>query len=130
MSHSLDLPRVVPPLHCPEPVRIDESLGQQVDEMLIPWVEQVGIFAGQVPTLRAAQFGRFAMLCHPDTNVPERLLLSAQCIAALFAVDDYYCDDKRCGSVPALVGSRLSLALAALEPAHLSYEFGPTCTRP
>lgn len=125
MSQSLDLRRVVPTLHCPEPVRIDEQLGQQVDKLLIPWVEQVGIFAGQLPKLRAAQFGRFAMLCHPDTDAPERLLLSAQCIAALFAVDDYYCDDEQCGSIPALVGSRLSLALAALEPAHLSYEFAP-----
>ncbi|MGE8067529.1 terpene synthase family protein [Pseudomonas sp. NPDC089569] len=59
------------------------------------------------------------MLCHTDTDDPDRLLLSAQCIAALFAVDDYYCDDESTGSVPALVGPRLSIALAALEPAHL-----------
>ncbi|SEN53817.1 2-methylisoborneol synthase [Pseudomonas sp. ok272] len=113
----------VPPLHCPTPVRIDEPLGQQVDSLLLPWIERVGIFAGQLEKIRASRFGRFAMLCHPDTDEPDRLLLSAQCIAALFAVDDYYCDDDSQGSVPEQVGSRLSVALAALEPAHLTGEY-------
>ncbi len=113
-------PLVVPTLHCPPPARIDESLGNQVNELLLPWVERMGIFPGQSERVRASNFGRFAMLCHADTNDPDRLLLSATCIAALFAVDDHYCDDERCGSNPRLLGPRLSLALAALEPAHLN----------
>ena len=113
----------VPPLYCPMPVRIDEALAAEVDERLMSWIEKTGIFAGQQHKIRASGFGRFAMLCHTDTDDPDRLLLSAQCIAALFAVDDYYCDDESTGSVPALVGSRLSIALAALEPAHLTEGF-------
>lgn len=113
----------VPALYCPQPVRIDEGLGQRVDELLLPWVAEVGIFSEQPGKIRASQFGRFAMLCHPDSDDPDRLLLAAQCFAALFAVDDYYCDDDSRGSVPALLGARLSLALAALEPAHLCDEY-------
>lgn len=111
---------VIPPIYCPPPVRIDEALGNLVNDLLLPWVERMGIFPGQLERVRASNFGRFAMLCHADTDNPDRLLLSATCIAALFAVDDHYCDDERCGSNPRLLGPRLSLALAALEPAHLT----------
>jgi len=68
-------------------------------------------------------FGRFAMLCHTDTDDQDRLLLAAQCFAALFAVDDYYCDDEKTGSEPRRVGPRLSLSLAALEPVYLSEQY-------
>jgi hypothetical protein len=110
---------VIPRLYCPEPVRIDDALGDLLDDMLLPWIEQAGIYAGQSETFRAGHYGRFAMLCHADTDDPARLFLSAQCMAALFAVDDYYCDDASNGSIPSLVRPRLSLALAAVEPAHL-----------
>jgi len=113
----------VPPLHCVAPLRIDETLASEVDDRLMHWIEKTGIFAGQQEKIRASGFGRFAMLCHTDTDDPDRLLLSAQCIAALFAVDDYYCDDERTGSIPALVGPRLSVALAALEPVHLTEDY-------
>ncbi|MFL1491449.1 family 2 encapsulin nanocompartment cargo protein terpene cyclase [Pseudomonas antarctica] len=111
---------VIPPLECPLPVRVDEALGNHVNDLLLDWVSQVGIFEGQLEQVHASNFGRFAMLCHPDTDTPERLLLSAKCIAALFAVDDHYCDDERSGSNPRLLGPRLSLALAALDKAHLT----------
>lgn len=116
-------PWAVPPLYCPAPFRVDTALAEAVEDRLMPWIKEVGIFAGQLEKVRAMGFGRFAMLCHTDTHDPDRLLLSAQCIAALFAVDDYYCDDERTGSEPRLVGPRLSLALAALEPAHLPSRF-------
>jgi cytochrome P450 len=106
-------------LYCPEPERVDDRLGAVVDQMLLAWVRETGIFADRLDAVAASQFGRFAMLVHPDTDEPERLLLAAQCIVALFAIDDHYCDDERTGSDPALIGPRLSLALAAVEPAHL-----------
>lgn len=119
-------PWAVPELYCPAPLRIDESLAGAVEERLTPWIEQVGIFPGRQSRVRAMGFGRFAMLCHTDTDDPDRLLLAAKCFAALFAVDDYYCDDERTGSEPKLVGPRLSLALSALEPVHLppQYRYG------
>jgi 2-methylisoborneol synthase len=110
---------LVPPLYCPDPVRVDESLGEQVNDLLIAWVEGLGTFPSPPRHVHTGQYGRFAMLVHPDTDDPDRLLLAAQCIAALFAVDDYYCDDERSGSDPALLGPRLGLAQTALDPAYL-----------
>jgi 2-methylisoborneol synthase len=115
-----DIPaRTAAQLYCPEPVRIDEALGAEVNDRLMAWVEQVGIFPGQRDHVRACDYGRYAMLIHPDTDDPDRLLLAAQCMAALFAVDDYYCDDERTGSDPVLIGPRLTLAQVALDPTHL-----------
>jgi len=110
---------VVPPLYCPDPVRIDESLGEDVDDLLLTWVRELGTFTSPPDHVYTGQYGRFAMLVHPDTDDPDRLLLAAQCMAALFGVDDCYCDDERSGSVPALLGPRLGLAQSALDPAHL-----------
>ncbi|WPC26150.1 family 2 encapsulin nanocompartment cargo protein terpene cyclase [Pseudomonas moraviensis] len=118
-------PWAVPALYGLAPFRNDAALAAAVDDRLMPWIEQVGIFPGRHDKVRAMAFGRFAMLCHTDTDEPDRLLLAAQCFAALFAVDDYYCDDERTGSEPRMVGPRLSLALAALEPVHLSERFRP-----
>jgi 2-methylisoborneol synthase len=87
--------------------------------MLVAWADEVGIFPGRLDHVRTCNYGRYAMLIHPDTDDPDRLLLAAQCMAALFAVDDYYCDDKRTGSDPALIGPRLTLAQVALDPAYL-----------
>ncbi|MEU9181721.1 terpene synthase [Streptomyces sp. NPDC048550] len=55
----------------------------------------------------------------PRHHDPDRLLLAAQCMAALFAVDDYYCDDERTGSDTAMLGNRLTLGQTALDPAYL-----------
>lgn len=113
-------PLVIPVLQCPLPVRVNEAMGNHVNNLLDAWISQVGIFEGQREQVKASNFGRFAMLCHPDTDDPQRLLLAAKCIAALFAVDDQYCDDERSGSNPRLLGPRLSLALAALDKAYLN----------
>ncbi|MGH9755982.1 MAG: family 2 encapsulin nanocompartment cargo protein terpene cyclase [Blastocatellia bacterium] len=109
----------IPPLYCPDPVRIDEGLGEEVNNRLLAWVEKIGIFAGQLDHVRACNYGRYAMLIHPDTDDPDRLLLAAQCMAALFAVDDHYCDDERTGSDSALIGRRLGLAQSALDPVYI-----------
>jgi 2-methylisoborneol synthase len=106
-------------LYCPEPVRVDEDLGAEVNDRLLDWVDEVGIFPGKHDHVRACDYGRYAMLIHPDTDDPDRLLLAAQCMAALFAVDDYYCDDERTGSDPVLIGPRLTLAQVALDPTYL-----------
>lgn len=114
----------LPALYCPGPVRVDEPLGAEVNERLLAWVQRVGIFPGRLDTVRDCDYGRYAMLVHPDCDDPDRLLLAAQCMAALFAVDDYYCDDERTGSDTALVGNRLTLAQTALDPAYLVGRWG------
>lgn len=110
----------VPALYCPDPVRVNECLGAEVNDLLEAWVAEVGTFPGRLDHVRACDYGRYAMLIHPDTDDPQRLLLAAQCMAALYAVDDYYCDDERTGSDPVLIGPRLTLAQVALDPAYLA----------
>ncbi|MCK3826345.1 family 2 encapsulin nanocompartment cargo protein terpene cyclase [Pseudomonas sp. W2Aug9] len=109
----------IPALECPLPIRLDEALGNRINALLMAWINRIGIFEGQLDHVRASNFGRFVMLCHADTDDVQRLLLSAKCMAALFAVDDHYCDDERSGANPKLLGARLSLALAALDRAYL-----------
>lgn len=103
---------------------MDEGLGAEVNERLVAWVERVGIFPGRLDFVRRCDYGRYAMLIHPDTDDPDRLLLAAQCMAALFAVDDCYCDDERTGSDTAVLGNRLTLAQTALDPAYLVGPWG------
>ncbi|BAZ68412.1 MAG: hypothetical protein KME28_11345 [Pelatocladus maniniholoensis HA4357-MV3] len=109
----------IPSLYCPDPIRIDEDLANDVNERLVAWVEQIGIYAGQLDYVRACNYGRYAMLIHPDTNDPDRLLLAAQCMAAEFAVDDHYCDDERTGSDPTIIARRLALTQSALDPVYI-----------
>ncbi|WP_160109283.1 terpene synthase family protein [Pseudomonas izuensis] len=116
-------PFVVRPLHCPSPLRIDEALGKEVNDRLMSWVGRIGIFAGKLEKIRDSNFGRYAMLCHTDTDDPDRLLLQGQCLAALFAVDDHFCDDRSLGCSPATVAPRLSFAIAAMDPVYLPRSF-------
>lgn len=121
-------PSVIPPfkvraLRCPSPMRIDNALGRVVNERLMEWIEHIGIFPGKWDNIRASDFGRYAMLCHVDTDDPDRLLLQGQCLAALFAVDDHYCDDRSLGCDPGQVAPRLSFAIAAMDPAYLPTPF-------
>ncbi|MDZ5431650.1 hypothetical protein T3H00_03085 [Pseudomonas fluorescens] len=116
-------PFVVRPLRCPAPSRIDDALGEEVNHRLMSWVEGIGIFAGKLKKIRDSNFGRYAMLCHTDTDDPDRLLLQGQCLAALFAVDDHFCDDRSLGCSPATVAPRLSFAIAAMDPVYLPRPF-------
>ncbi|WP_438866734.1 terpene synthase family protein [Pseudomonas sp. L1(2025)] len=110
----------IPPLDYPSPAQVDEQLGNQINQRLLAWVKGVGIFDGKLEKMQAENYGRFAMLCHPDAQTPEHLMLAAKCFAALFALDDQYCDDEQSGSNPRLLGSRLSLALTTLDKAYLN----------
>ncbi|MFD7336849.1 family 2 encapsulin nanocompartment cargo protein terpene cyclase [Streptomyces violascens] len=109
----------VPELYCPPVIRDDPALGREVNDRLVSWAEEVGLYAGRLDRVRAADFGRLMMLAHPDTDDPDRLLAAARCALAEWATDDYYCDDETMGSRPELLGSHLGLAHAALDPAHL-----------
>lgn len=120
---SATAPFIVRAVRCPPPTRIDEALGQEVNERLMEWISNIGIFAGKEEKIRASDFGRYAMLCHADTNNPDRLLLVAQCFAALFAVDDHYCDDQSLGGRPETVAESLSFALTAIDPVYLPAPF-------
>ncbi|EPH44441.1 putative 2-methylisoborneol synthase [Streptomyces aurantiacus JA 4570] len=108
----------VPELYCPPPLRDDPALATEVNERLLAWAAETGIYAGRLERVRAADFGRLMMLAHPGTDDPRRLLAAARCALAEWATDDYYCDDESMGSRPEALGSHLGLAYTAMDPTH------------
>jgi 2-methylisoborneol synthase len=117
--------RSAPQLYCPGPVRDDEALGEEVNDRLVAWARQVGIYAGRLDHLRAANFGRLMMLTYPQTDDPDRLLAAGRCVLAEWAADDHYCDDDAAGADPQLLAPRLAIAMTALDPAHLPTRYAP-----
>ncbi|WP_329577141.1 family 2 encapsulin nanocompartment cargo protein terpene cyclase [Kitasatospora sp. NBC_01250] len=111
--------RAVPGLYCPPHLRDDRALAEEVNERLVDWTRQVGIYAGRTEKFRQADFGRLLMLTHPDTDDPDRLLAAGRCLAAEFAVDDYFCEDATTGDHPERLGPQLMLAQSAIDPPRL-----------
>jgi 2-methylisoborneol synthase len=103
-------------LFCPGAVRDDPALGDLVDDELLVWAEQVGIYPGRLGKLRSYGFGRFLMLAHPAATDPDRLLAAAKCLVAEWAADDYYVDEVSLGADPAVVGSRLANLMSVIDP--------------
>ncbi len=119
----------VPELFCPGAVRDDPALGEVVNERLVEWAEQVGIYPGQLDRVRAANFGRLIMLTHPDTDDPDRLLAAAKCALAEWSTDDHYVADEALGADPKLLATRLALAHAVVDPAQLPVRYAPELER-
>ncbi|WP_231978135.1 family 2 encapsulin nanocompartment cargo protein terpene cyclase [Streptomyces sp. TLI_053] len=114
-------------LHCPPALRDDPALGEEVNDRLVAWAEETGIYRGRLDELCAAGFGRLLMLTHPDTDDPDRLLAAAKCALAEWATDDYYCADgvAESGATPERLPARLMVADATVAPAHLPTRYAP-----
>ncbi len=113
----------MPELFCPGPVRDNPALGEEVNEGLVAWAEEVGIYPGALDRLRDAQFGRLIMLCHPQTDDPDRLLAATKCVVAEWAADDYFVDEVSLGADPEIVGSRLAILYTVVDPAPLPADY-------
>ncbi|MDH6111116.1 2-methylisoborneol synthase [Kitasatospora sp. MAP12-15] len=111
--------RRIPELYCPPHLRDDHALGEEVNERLARWAGEVGIYAGRTEKFRQANYGRLLMLTHPDTDDPDRLLAAGRCMAAEFAVDDYFCDEAAAGDHPQRLGPQLMLAQVAIDPMRM-----------
>jgi 2-methylisoborneol synthase len=105
-----------PPLYAPATARIDEPLGEIVNERLVAWAREVGIYADQLDKFRDTGFGRLAMLTHADTDDPDLLLVAARLNAAWWAADDYYADEAALGATPTELPPRLALIMSAMDP--------------
>lgn len=115
----------VPELYCPPAVRDDPALGEYVNERLLEWAEEVGIYPGQLDKVASADFGRLIMLAHPDTDDPDRLLAAAKCALAEWSVDDHYVDGEADTARPELLGQRLAIAHSVIDQAHLPQRYAP-----
>lgn len=115
----------MPELFCPGPVRDDPALGEEVNEGLVAWAEEVGIYPGNLERLRRCDFGRLTMLTHPAVDDPDRLLAAAKCVTAEWAADDYYVDEVDLGADPMVVGSRMAKLYAIVDPAPLPAAYAP-----
>jgi 2-methylisoborneol synthase len=129
------------PLYLPRLARVDDDLGEEVNERLVAWAGETGIHAGRMDKFRDTGFGRLAMLTHPDSDDPDLLLVAAQLNAAWWAADDYYADETPLGATPVELPPRLALVMSAMDPprgttpASSSRRCGPTrcwsrCGRP
>jgi 2-methylisoborneol synthase len=105
-----------PPLYLPSAGRIDDDLGEEVNERLVAWAGDTGIHAGRMDQFRDTGFGRLAMLTHTDTDDPDLLLVAAQLNAAWWAADDYYADETPLGATPTELPPRLALVMSAMDP--------------
>lgn len=112
-------------LYCPPAFRDNPALGEEVNDQLVNWAEEVGIYPGQLDRVRAANFGRLMMLTHPGTDDPDRLLAAAKCVLAEWATDDHFLDDESLGADPHQIGWRLAVTYAAVDPAHLTSNYAP-----
>lgn len=112
-----------PELFCPPAVRDDEGLGNLVNDGLVAWAEEVGVYPGQLERLRTADFGRLIMLTHPATDDPDRLLAAGKCIVAEWATDDHFLDDEALGGDPTTIAARLGISYAAIDPADLPVKY-------
>jgi len=119
----------VPHVYCPGPVRDNVALGQEVNDRLVEWAEEVGIYAGQYEALSTCDFGRLIMLAHPGSDDPDRLLAVAKVGLALWSTDDHFVDEEILGADPQRLGSRLTICYAAVDPAHLPAAYAPTLER-
>lgn len=115
----------MPQLFCPGPIRDNPALGELINDHIMEWAEQIGIYPNNLDRLRTANFGRLIMLTHPATNDPDRLLAAAKCIVAEWATDDYYVDEVTLGADPTILGSRLAKLHAIVDPASLPARYTP-----
>jgi 2-methylisoborneol synthase len=114
-----------PELYCPPAVRDDVALGEEVNDRLVDWAEQVGIYPGRLDRVRTANFGRLMMLTHPATDDPDRLLAASKCVLAEWATDDHFLDEESMGADAKVIASRLGITFAAVDPVDLPVRYAP-----
>ena len=111
----------IPELYCPDPVRDNAALGDEVNDRLVEWAAEIGIYEGRLEALYSHNFGRLMMLGHPDCDDPDRLLAAARCALSEWSVDDHYVDEG--DTSPDQIGLRLAYAHAVIDPVRLPAQY-------
>ena len=112
-----------PELFCPGPVRDNPALGEEVNERMVEWAGEVGIYDGRLEHLRSCGFGRLIMLTHPGTDDPDRLLAAAKVVVAEWASDDYYLDEEEMGADPTMTAARFGVLYGVVDPVTLPQRY-------
>lgn len=118
-------PPGVPTLYCPPAVRDDPALGDVVNERLVRWAAEVGIYPGHLDQVRSANFGRLMMLAHPESDDPDLLLAAAKCGLSEWAVDDHIVDCEVEEPHHEVLGRRLALCHSVIDQAQLPLRYAP-----
>lgn len=107
-----------PPLRVPPPAPVDLDLAGEVNDRFILWLRRFGYTESELDRLHAADFGRHAVLTHPDVDDADRLLLAAQWFGAQFAgLEDRYTDGIDIDQ--ARIGALMTLSQEAIDPAAI-----------
>jgi 2-methylisoborneol synthase len=114
-----------PALYCPPAFRDDPALGEAVNERLVDWAEEVGIYPGKLDMVRQANFGRLMMLAHPESDDPDRLLAAAKCGLSEWAVDDHIVDCEVEEPRHEVLGQRLAICHSVIDQAQLPLRYAP-----
>ncbi|MFF2620148.1 hypothetical protein [Kitasatospora sp. NPDC058046] len=101
------------------PARTDTALAAHIDEKVAHQALAAGFDTHRARALASARFGHLAVMVFPNCDDVAQLTAAACWMSAIAAVDDV-CDDEDAAGVPAHAGAYLTLALAALDPAHLT----------
>src|ERR1044072_414138 len=80
----------VPELYCPDAVRDDPALGEEVNDRLVAWAEEIGIYQGRLDGLAECKFGHLIMLGHPDCDDPDRLMGAGKGARSEWAGDEQW----------------------------------------
>lgn len=105
-----------PPLYCPDTPRQDTVLAQEVNNRLLDWCREVGIYADRIEWVRDVGWGHLATATYAGSDDTDMLLLAAQINMAWWACDDYYADETSMGAAPERLAERLALVLPATDP--------------
>jgi 2-methylisoborneol synthase len=99
------------------PVRDDRQLADRINARLIDWFESEVRIDDDLLRDRvvAADYGRFAMLCHPDAVSEDHVFVAAVLIAAENVVDEFDCEEEH-GGRPDGLGARLAVVQSAIDP--------------
>jgi 2-methylisoborneol synthase len=95
------------------------ALSERIEASLHGWLAGLDLLPVPCGAVTSYSLGRFAISCYGEHVEEGRLSLAARYFAALFILDDHYCDDDSFGSSPVLLGERLTLLLAVIDPVVL-----------
>ncbi len=102
-------------------MRDDEALGEEVNNRLVEWAGEIGVFQGRLERLRSHNFGRHCSMLGASRQrrrggpAAHRRALRG---LAEWSIDDHWVDEGE-DTNPLLLGTRLAMVQAVVDPVRL-----------